>query len=103
MRAGPRRGGRYFKPQRSENVLAFGNNDPAPWIRRLIQRNAVQPNLDYVNETRAFVMEPGFPSWAGLCETVSVKRSIHLCRLLAVFLIVGLVIRPALGAGECGR
>ena len=39
-------------------------------------------------------MELGFPSWAGLCETVFVKRSIHLCRLLAFFLIVGLVVAP---------
>ena len=29
-----------------------------------------------------------------ICEVTSVKRSIHLCRLLAVFLIVGLVIAP---------
>ena len=39
-------------------------------------------------------MEPGFPSWAGSCENHSVKRSIHLCRLLAVFLIAGLVFAP---------
>jgi hypothetical protein len=31
---------------------------------------------------------------AGLCEITLVKRSIHLCRLLAVFVIVGLVIAP---------
>jgi hypothetical protein len=49
---------------------------------------------DYVNETRGFVMEPGFPSRTGLCDTGFVKRSIHLCRLLAFFLIVGLVIAP---------
>jgi hypothetical protein len=29
-----------------------------------------------------------------MCETGAVKRSIHLCRLLAVFAIVGLVIAP---------
>jgi hypothetical protein len=58
--------------------------------------------LDYFNETRAFVMELGFPPRAGLCETASVKRSIHLCRLLAVFLIVGLVIAP-LSARANGR
>jgi hypothetical protein len=52
------------------------------------------PRSDYVNETRGFVMEPGFPSQPGLCETGFVKRSIHLCRLLAFFLIVGLVIAP---------
>ena len=46
---------------------------------------------DYVNETRGFVMELDFQSWAGLCEATLVKRSIHLCRLLAVFLIAGLV------------
>ena len=39
-------------------------------------------------------MEPGFPSCAVSCETVLVKRSIHLCRLLAVFLIAGLVLAP---------
>jgi hypothetical protein len=39
-------------------------------------------------------MELGFPSWAVSCETVLVKRSIHLCRLLAVFLIAGLVLAP---------
>ena len=50
--------------------------------------------MDYVNEPRAFVMEPDFPSWAGSCENHSVKRSIHLCRLLAVFLIAGLVFAP---------
>ncbi len=49
---------------------------------------------DYVNGTRAFVMEPDFPSWAGSCENRFVKRSIHLCRLLAVFLIAGLVFAP---------
>ena len=50
--------------------------------------------MEYVNDPRAFVMEPGFPSWAGSCENHSVKRSIHLCRLLAVFLIAGLVFAP---------
>jgi len=39
-------------------------------------------------------MELGFPSSAGLCETGFVKRSIHLCRLLAIFLIAGLVFAP---------
>lgn len=52
------------------------------------------PLLHYVSETRAFVMEAGFPSRSGLCENHSVKRSIHLCRLLAVFLIAGLVFAP---------
>jgi hypothetical protein len=67
---------------------------PAPWIRSIDPTQCGAPPLDYVNETRAFVMEPGFPSWAGLCENVPVKRSIHLCRLLAVFLIAGLVFAP---------
>jgi len=49
---------------------------------------------DYVNETRGFVMELDFQSWAGLCEATLVKRSIHFCRLLAVFLIAGLVYAP---------
>lgn len=31
---------------------------------------------------------------AGLCEITLVKRPIHLCRLLAVLVIVGLVIAP---------
>src|SRR4051794_25104145 len=29
-----------------------------------------------------------------ICEVASVKRSIHLCRLLAIFLIAGLVLAP---------
>jgi hypothetical protein len=61
---------------------------------RLTQRKCGVSQLDYVNETRGFVMEPGFPSQAVSCENVPVKRSIHLCRLLAVFLIVGLVFAP---------
>ena len=60
---------------------------------RLNQRSS-EPQSDYVNETPGFVMELHFPSWAGLCETGLVKHSIHLCRLLAFFLIVGLVIAP---------
>jgi hypothetical protein len=47
-----------------------------------------------VNETRGFVMELRFPLGAGLCETSFVKRSIHLCRLLAIFLIAGLAFAP---------
>ena len=39
-------------------------------------------------------MELRFPSWAGMCETGPVKYSIHLCRLLAIFVIVGLVVAP---------
>jgi hypothetical protein len=39
-------------------------------------------------------MELDFQSWAGLCEATLVKRSIHFCRLLAVFLIAGLVFAP---------
>ena len=74
-----------------ENVWAFGNI-PVPWVG-LIQRNGVGPNRIMLT-TRAFVMEPGFPSQAGSCENRSVKRSIHLCRLLAVFLIAGLVFAP---------
>jgi hypothetical protein len=64
---------------------ALDQIDPPQWVG---------PQLDYVGETRAFVMEPGFPSWAGSCENHFVKRSIHLCRLLAVFLIAGLVFAP---------
>ena len=56
---------------------------------------------DYVNETRGFVMELGFPSWAVSCETVRVKRS-HLCRLLAVFLIAGLVFAPLAARANAG-
>ena len=52
------------------------------------------PEADYVNEARDFVMEPYFPSRDELCEKRPVKRSIHLCRLLAVFLIAGLVFAP---------
>jgi hypothetical protein len=50
--------------------------------------------LHYINQTRGFVMELGF-HW-GPCHAKSdpVQRSIHLCRLLAVFLIAGLVFAP---------
>jgi len=64
-----------------------------PWIG-LIQRKCGAIQLDYVNETRGFVMELGFPSRVVSCEVAPVKRSIHLCRLLAVFLIAGLVLAP---------
>lgn len=37
-----------------------------------------------------------------LCEIVPVKRSIHLCRLLALFLIVGLVIAPLSARANAG-
>jgi hypothetical protein len=56
----------------------------------------------YVNETRDFVMELCFPSRAEVCETGSVKRSIHLCRLLAVLVIVGLVIAPLTARANAG-
>jgi hypothetical protein len=56
----------------------------------------------YVNETRDFVMELCFPSRAEVCETGSVKRSIHLCRLLAVLVIVGLVIAPLTARANTG-
>jgi hypothetical protein len=52
------------------------------------------PEVDYVNEARDFVMEPDFPSPTLVCETGAVKRSIYLCRLLTVLVIVGLVIAP---------
>ena len=71
----------------------FGNI-PAPWVQLIQRARGAGPLLDYVNKTRAFVMEPDFPSWAGSCENHFVKRSIHLCRLLAVFLIAGLVFAP---------
>ena len=47
-------------------------------------------------------MELCFPTWAGLCETALVKRSIHLCRLLAVLVIVGLVIAPLTARANTG-
>ena len=47
-------------------------------------------------------MEAELPIVAPLWENIQVKRSIHLCRLLALFLIVGLCIRPAFRAGERG-
>lgn len=47
-------------------------------------------------------MERRFPSWAGTCETGSVKRSIHLCRLLAVLVIVGLVVAPLSAPANAG-
>src|SRR4051812_47060781 len=65
------------------------------WIKaRLIQRKCGASQLNYVNETRAFVMEPDFPHGPDYAKVVGVKRSIHLCRLLAVFLIAGLVFAP---------
>ena len=39
-------------------------------------------------------MEPSFPHGSDYAKIVDVKRSIHLCRLLAVFLIAGLVLAP---------
>jgi hypothetical protein len=39
---------------------------------------------------------------AGLCKITLVKRSIHLCRLLAVFVIVGLVIAPLTARANTG-
>ena len=39
-------------------------------------------------------MEAGLPIVAPLWENIQVKRSIHLCRLLALFLIVGLGFAP---------
>ncbi|WP_197427486.1 hypothetical protein [Bradyrhizobium retamae] len=58
--------------------------------------------LAYVNETRGFVMELRFPSWAGMCETGSVKYSIHLCQLLAIFVIISLVIAPLTARANTG-
>jgi hypothetical protein len=37
-----------------------------------------------------------------MCEIVPVKRSIHLCRLLALFLSVGLVIAPLSARANAG-
>jgi hypothetical protein len=91
----PQTGRPLFQAAASENVLASGKNE----CRRGLD-GPVDPTQcgaarsDYVNETRGFVMELGFPSWAGPCETARVKRSIHLCRLLAVLLIAGLVFAP---------
>jgi len=47
-------------------------------------------------------MELCFPLRAALCETGAVKRSIHLCRLLAVFVIVGLVLAPLAARANAG-
>jgi hypothetical protein len=47
-------------------------------------------------------MELHFPSQALMCETGSVKRSIHLCRLLAILVIVGLVIAPLSARANSG-
>jgi hypothetical protein len=68
----------------------------------LIEHKSDARQLDYVNETRGFVMELGFPSWAGLCETGFVKRSIHLCWPLAIFLIAGLVFAPLAARANVG-
>ena len=47
-----------------------------------------------IYEHARLVMEAGLPIVAPLWEDIQVKRSIHLCRLLALFLIVGLVFAP---------
>jgi hypothetical protein len=73
----------------------FGDMNPVLPVRMdLIQSQCDLSRPGYVNETRDFVMELRFPSRVGLCETGPVKRSIHLCRLLAVLVIVGLVLAP---------
>jgi hypothetical protein len=74
----------------SKNVLAALNSGRG-W---LIHRECDLPPPGCVKETRDFVMELRFPSWVLMCETGAVKRSIHLSRLLAVLVIVGLVIAP---------
>jgi hypothetical protein len=77
-----------------KNVLAIRRYEPDP---------AGSDGFDsYVNEIRDFVMELCFPSQVGLCETGPVKRSIHLCRLLAVLVIVGLVIAPLTARANTG-
>jgi len=77
--------------------------NPIPPVRMdLIQSQCCLSQPEYVNETRDFVMELCFPSRVGLCETGSVKRSIHLCRLLAVLVIVGLVIAPLTARANTG-
>ncbi|MEH2533782.1 hypothetical protein V1274_004791 [Bradyrhizobium sp. AZCC 1614] len=48
------------------------------------------------------MMELRFPSGAGMCETGPVKYSIHLCRLLAIFVIVGLVVAPLTARANTG-
>lgn len=68
----------------------------------MIHRKYDPSQWAYVNITRGFVMKLRFPLWPGLCETGLVKRSIHLCRLLAVFLIVGLVIAPLSARANAG-
>src|SRR6185369_8197946 len=53
----------------TENVLAVGNNDRwDPGSDPLDPTQCGASQWDYVNESRAFVMEPGFPSRAGSCE-----------------------------------
>jgi hypothetical protein len=47
-------------------------------------------------------MELCFPSRQGYAKLILVKRSIHLCRLLAVFVIVGLVIAPLTARANAG-
>jgi len=47
-------------------------------------------------------MELCFPSRVWSCETSPVKRSIHLCRLLAVLLTVSLVIAPLSAPANAG-
>src|SRR5438445_3807934 len=98
----PPPGGRYLKSRPRKTFWLSGNTNLALPVRMdLIHRNAIFPP-GYVNETRDFVMELCFPSRVGLCKTGPVKRSIHLCRLLAVLVIVGLVIAPLTARANTG-
>ena len=68
----------------------------------LIHRKATFPGRIFPKQARDFVMELRFPLQAAMCETGAVKRSIHLCRLLAVFAIVGLIIAPLTARANAG-
>jgi hypothetical protein len=68
----------------------------------LIHRKATFPGRIFPKQTRDFVMELRFPLQAAMCETGAVKHSIDLCRLLAVFAIVGLVIAPLTARANAG-
>lgn len=58
--------------------------------------------MDYVNETRGFVMELGFPSWAGLCEVVPRETLDPPLPAAGGLFDRGPRICPAIGAGEWG-
>jgi hypothetical protein len=80
-----------------------GDMNPIQPVRMdLIQSQCGLSQPEYVNETRDFVMELCFHHGSGRAKLAPVKRSIHLCRLLTVLVIVGLVIAPLTARANTG-